>query len=444
MHVKTLLERAKGSTLDVDIRGRTPLDTVALLTPRAQQIGSLDYTLDRWAKLLTLPKVNYEPLPLLHTLTITAFFDEITPGQPDAMTTHASLFRGAVNLKRFFFHSPGVRFLKYFAFPNLNTVKLSTSRAELDASDLLGFLKASPALQVVDLVIAAVKLLEDIPHETIVVLPDVETFSLLVNDGMHVYDLAAHISCPHARSTSLMHEITDHELTLNAVPFPATDSWKAIAHQFMGNPVEEVTLGINPGHFMDSIKYSLAFKSSDMSVLKLGLDIIDIDTDGEGDSDVCHDEINRRAFSQAFRVIQSHPLLSCVKRLHIDHRHWTSDATHEPSMADEVEEFFRSLGPLDKLTIHGQNLCVYLAPYLVELEHPGRGFPFVKEFDVAYTGWSADVLKYTDAIVGLARSQHRAGIPFERVTVCPKKLPAMEMEERLRQWVGALDYSQSP
>ena len=46
-------------------------------------------------------------------------------------------------------------------------------------------------------------------------------------------------------------------------------------------------------------------------------------------------------------------------------------------------------------------------------------------------------------VVGLAKSQHMRGMPFERVTIRAKILP-VTMAEVLTQWVGVADCCEDP
>ena len=74
--------------------------------------------------------------------------------------------------------------LDNFAFPNLTFFELSVMpMEELRASQLLDFLEASPRLQAVRMEIAGDILLDDVPQERIVVLPNVESLCLVVGDG---------------------------------------------------------------------------------------------------------------------------------------------------------------------------------------------------------------------------------------------------------------------
>ena len=98
-----------------------------------------------------------------------------------------------------------------------------------------------------------------------------------------------------------------------------------------------------------------------------------------------------------------------------------------------VVGLFRSLGPLDELTLYGCDLRIVLP----EPGYAEGGLPPVKEFTISGVSMF-DEERYADAIVGLAKSQHELEKPFERVEVRALGIP-VGMAERLRQWVSVVD-----
>ena len=70
VYLKTLLERAKGSALDVFIDSIVPVNTMELLSTRSGQIKRLDFSGGDWQNIQKFSEVNSGLLPLLHTLTI--------------------------------------------------------------------------------------------------------------------------------------------------------------------------------------------------------------------------------------------------------------------------------------------------------------------------------------------------------------------------------------
>jgi len=122
-------------------------------------------------------------------------------------------------------------------------------------------------LRKVDIRIIANILLVEIPRERVVVLPNAETFSLVVSDGGPGYEIAAHISCPSARCTSLVHKRGPD----NVIPediFPTRDSWDAIVRQYTRSPVEEVALEIKITQ-ASTVTCSLTFQSLDTTTIRL-------------------------------------------------------------------------------------------------------------------------------------------------------------------------------
>ena len=57
-------------------------------------------------------------------------------------------------------------------------------------------------------------LFDDVPRERAVVLPNLESLSLLVSDSGPGYNLVTHISCPSAKKTALKHMKDVDDLTL--------------------------------------------------------------------------------------------------------------------------------------------------------------------------------------------------------------------------------------
>jgi hypothetical protein len=436
-YVTTLLERAKGSALDVvAIRGAR-LGTVALLSPHTLQIRHLRFPHNNWTDILRFSGVNSGPLPLLRTLYIRLAESNDQLG----MLTLPSfpLLSGAANLEEFVLDSMmGSNWLiplNSFVFPNLTTFKLSTiPTPEFKASDFLGFLKASPTLQTVETHVYGYLRLEDIPQDMLVVLPNVETFSLSGRDkGWHVYRLAMHISCPHADHTSLVQEVYDYDMTPGLEIFPDPASWETIVHQYSTGPTEEVTFGVKDHKFTT---YFLTFQSHD-TVIRLGFNLFASGAEEE-ELDLPWEEMDVEIFSQACSTIVGHPLLSHVKRLCIEG--WTTVLA--TSSADVVVELFRCLGPLDELTFDGCNLEMFLAPFinLPEFGRFARVFPHVKKLTIS-EGQMVDKWFYMDTIVELAKSQYEQGKPLEHVVVGMSGIPA-EMVEKLREWVGAADCGQ--
>ena len=445
-YVKTLLERAKGSVLDVVHGYRVPLDTVMLLSPHAQQIKHLEFPQNLWSDILGFSQVNSGQLPLLRTLKIRIIMiARDDHGQPNVLTPPSPpLFGGSVNLEEFHwelcfpldFGTEWVGSLSHFTFPNLTTFKLTaTPLGGLIASDLLDFLKASPTLRTVEVRITGCIIPSGIPRDTLV-LPNVETFSLRsTDDTRHVYKFAIHVSCPRAKYTSLTNGLSDDQMTydLDAI-FPGPSSWNTIIRQYSASPVEEVTFEINDQ--LTFTIYSLTFQSPDGTVIELGFEVSNSGQNVPGLRRVLDLDI----FTRACRTIHSHPQLSYVKRLHINDSSEILGGDNEPGdMAGVVVELFRSLGPLEELIFHGCDIQIFLAPrvYLREFGSADRVFPPVRGLTILEP-FVHEEQQGLDGLEELARLQHELGQPLERVTVRAGEIPTA-LAERLRQWVGAVE-----
>ena len=321
--------------------------------------------------------------------------------------------------------------------------KLSTKPEEgFRALELLNFLEASPVLREVHIRIIANISLEDVTQRRVLTLPSVQTFSLVVKDGISGYNLAAHISCPSASLTVLAQKKRANNMIAgeDILIFPTIAPWNAIVRQYTTNPVEAVTLEIKPPQDF-TMTSTLAFRSLDMTVIRLGLEVSG-DINGENETQMTFEDIALEVFSQASRTVRDHPLLPDIKRLHIRCRAFFSDPVQLRSMANEVGRLFKSVGPLDELALHGCDLRPYLAPFLglpefEDMEQPIT-FPPIKELTISHP-LMVDNEECMAAIVELTKSQHALGVPFERVTVRAEKFP-VAMVEMLEPWVGEVDW----
>ena len=224
----------------------------------------------------------------------------------------------------------------------------------------------------------------------------------------------------------------DVDMTLGLELFPKPDSWKAIVHQCSTSPVEEVILETRGAQSDTIFLYSLTFKSSDSAVITLGFGVTDTASEEES-LQMSHGEMNLEIFTQACQTIRGHPLLSHIKRLHFKDRGGIFGVDCALPISDVALGLFRSLGPLDVLTIHGFNLRLLLP----QSAYSEGAIPPVKEFTISGARMFDDE-GCVDAIVGLAESQHKLEKPFERVAVRASGIP-VTMAERLRQWVSVVD-----
>ena len=228
--------------------------------------------------------------------------------------------------------------------------------------------------------------------------------------------------------------------------FCTSDSWDTIVRQYTRSPVEEVTLEIRTTPTFAS---KLTFQSADTAIIELNyrIDLTDEDE---------HDFDNRSAwtledvFTQATWLIQRHPQLANVKRLNICHSYHFLIPISIPNIANGAGRLFKTVGPLDELTIYHCDIRPY---FILFLEVPegyvtvgvpegcitaSLVFPPIKQLTISHPLHSSDE-QCMAAIVGLAKLQHMVGIPFERVVICRESMP-MGMEEGLRQWVGSVEH----
>ena len=439
-YASTLLERAKGSALDIIVDSKAPVGTIPLISPRAQQIRYLEFARGRWEDIIAFSEFNSGQLPLLRILKIQTYN---FPGHP--ASPRLPLFGCSVNLEQFIFHYNGPSLLSHFIFPNLTTFELSSCPNEEDSAlCLLNFLKASPKLQTVKMKITPKFVLGNVPQDMVVVLPNVETFSIHVDDDIvrHVYDIAAHISCPRAWYTSLTQETYDADTDSNLEIFPTPILWNTIVRQYVPNPIEEVALHIRRSGSEDMDSF-LTFRSSDASVVRLAFGVNKTEEEEEEEeSNMSLAAIGWEIFSQALTTIRGHPQLSHVKRLHIKYQAALWGIFEVLPMVINIQELFNSLGPLDELTIGGCDLHVFLANFVdhVKLDNLAEPFlfPRVKDLMILHPLMEAREMECMQGIVELAKAQHARGIPFERVTVRVWRLPR-GMAEELERWVGVVD-----
>jgi len=441
-YVKTLLERAKGSSLTITTNSRHPVGTVTLLSPLTDQLKCIYFEHSHWKDIQRFSEINFGPLPLLHTLSIRTV-DESNLDGPNVMTPPSlPLFRNAINLKRLFLSSEGLPFLNHFVLPNLTVLELSAT-PEMEgfrASQLLDFLEASPMLEMVHMDFIGDILLEGIPRERAVVLPNVVAFTLIVEDGGPGYEIAARISCPSAMYTTLVYQGDAHSATPQEM-FPSSVLWNAIVHKYTKNPVEEVEFKI--AFSRSSIaECSLTFRSPGPAVLNLRFQLISGDDDDEDEPQIPFEELHYEIFHQASRTIRDYPFLANVKRLHIDHNFPVFPTPQFPGFSVEVGRLFESVGPLEKLTTHGCDLRLYLNPSPNPPGSPNTErlvvFPQIRELVISHPSHPHNGERCMATILELARSRHAPGIPFERMTVRMKRLPTV-MVEKLRPWVSVVE-----
>ena len=285
--------------------------------------------------------------------------------------------------------------------------------------------------------------LEGVPRERIVLLPKVEIFELtMATDGGPGYEIVTRISCPSAKRTTIGREIFDHRIIPEEI-FPTSVSWDAIAHQYTPGPFEEVTLEMK---LTSTVLCNLTFRTPSGAYINLcfrafpGEDTDDDDEDDD-DEDPLAAEVYHQVFTQATRTIRNCPQLAKLKRLHIHHDFPSIPPVSFPRIANEAGRLFKVLGPLDELTIDRCDLRQYFHSFLGVtagyVKEPVV-FPPIKKLTILHPSFSSGG-QFAKALVGLTKSHHERGIPFERVIIRTDHM-LKEMEGELGRWVRNVEY----
>ena len=432
--LRAFLERAKGSALDILVNCPIPDDIMALVSSHTKQIRSLGFVGNDWTAINRFSKIDPESIPLLHTISFTMSFAErigLSPHGP-----HPPLFRNAINLKVFCFRSSASS-LGSFLFPNLTRFEfLDLPGPVSSVSHLLDFLEASPTLRMVSLTILGNILFQGIPQERVVVLPNVEELALKSRNCKLGYKIATHLSCPSARDTKFTYDTTIPGAMEGRV-FPTSVSLDTILRHFARSPAEEVVLRVE---ITPKVKFVLTFRSSDDTRIGFCFCFFLVPP-ASGDIFMPLTGVYYQLFTQATQAIQDHPQLANVKRLSICHGVYNAALAQISHIANEAGRLFKSLGPLDELSILSCDPRPYLHSFLdlsyCHVENPVV-FPQVKELTVSHPEGLCDE-ECQAAIVMLAMSQHAGGIPFERVVIRLSADMLGGMEEKLRQWVSSVE-----
>jgi hypothetical protein len=400
-----------------------------LLSPHTNQIRDLVFVSRGWTDILRFIDTNPGPFPLLDSLAFN------TAGEDsDVMVYPTHLFSTAVNLREFYFYSTSVSTwspsLSHFVFPNLTSFDFVVQQSEdFRALRLLDFLEASPMLQTVHMSISANISLDGIPQERVVALPNVKDLEIIVTDCGPGYEIITYISCPSIASMSFMLQGDPETMVLEEI-FPTPALWNAIIRRYARSPVEEITLLLN---ILARVTCTLTLRSSDGTVIGLSL--------GVKAYNGVRDEVHHKVFTEATSTILYHPQLANVKRFRICHNYEYIAPAFTPRIAHESGRLFKSLGPLDELTIYRCDVQPYFYFFLGILE--GRievpvVFPPIKQLTISHPMCPSEE-EFRAATMGLARLRHALGVPFERVIIRAGGLPA-GLEEELRPWVGSAEY----
>ncbi|KAF9783717.1 hypothetical protein BJ322DRAFT_1066780 [Thelephora terrestris] len=433
-YVKTLLGRAKGSQLVVNV-GRSgyrevPTSTMSLLSPHTNQIRDIGFANHGWADIQRFIDNNPGPFPLLDTLTFNLAPHGLHPSDLEVMVPPSTrLFSTAVNLKNFRFYTTSAWTppLSHFVFPNLVVFDYKVRPWEpFCALQLLDFLETSPMLQRLKINVMERTSLDGIPQERVVVLPNVKDIDITLTYIHPGYEIATHLSCPSVASMALKIDENIDTMIWEGI-FPTPDLWNAIIRQYTRSPVEELTLSIN------IVTCTLTLRTSDATVIELCLVVKTWGVDTN--------RARREVFAEAINTILDYPQLANIKRVSICHNYDSLDTTPTTHISNGAGRLFKSLGPLDELTICRCDVQPYSHFFLSTLEgHPEEPavFPPIKKLTILHPVCESDEA-FTATVLGLARSRNALGVPFESLLVRAGGLPA-EFEAELRPWVGNVEY----
>jgi hypothetical protein len=320
--------------------------------------------------------------------------------------------------------------LSHFIFPNLVVFDYKVRPWEpFCALQLLDFLETSPMLQRLKINVMERTSSHGIPQERVVVLPNVKDIDITLTYIHPGYEIATHLSCPSVASMVLTLKEGPDTMISEGI-FPTSDLWNAIIHQYTRSPVEELTLSLNT---IDFVTCTLNLRTSDATVIELCLVV---KTYGEDNNEVHHE-----VFTEATNTILDHPQLANVKRFSICHNYDCLDTTPTTHISNEAGRLFKSLGPLDELTIYRCDAQPYSRFFLSTLEghtEEPAVFPPIKKLTILHPVCQSDEA-FTATVLGLARSRNALGVPFESLMVRAGGLPA-EFEAELRPWVGNVEY----
>ena len=434
--IVTPLEPAKGSPLDttIDVFDSLTGDLV-LLSPFTQQIKILIVHHASLAQVqeLTAAIAGSVSVNTLNIYDYGGFLsDPVSPS--DLMTL--PLLRGAVDVKGLSVSTSDPLLLSHFTLPNLTSFNLWTRGGceVFPISLLLNFLEGSPSLQTIHMMIAADLFYDDVPQDAILVLPNVKAFALDINSDSPGYGIAAHISCPSARTVEFHHQrqnpTPDILDDISALSYP----WATIVCQYTTGVIEEIELGLGAtrvGTGTGILINQLQLSSSEGATLTMQYVHRCVQ-----DPDRVGAPLDRRAsqaFSQASRKIRDYPLLANLRHLSIaGGKLLAGDLNLATS---DVVELLGSMELLERFTLKRCDLRPYLDAFLDTPSSPDAihrtSFPRIGKFTIVDPVQSfCDDSVYAAAIVRLAKSQLARGLPFDCMEFYTR-VPSSVVEELL-------------
>ena len=357
--------------------------------------------------------------------------DPVSPS--DLMTL--PLLRGAVDVKGLSVSTSDPLLLSHFTLPNLTSFNLWTRGGceVFPISLLLNFLEGSPSLQTIRMMIAADLFYDDVPQDAILVLPNVKAFALDINSDSPGYGIAAHISCPSARTVEFHHQrqnpTPDILDDISALSYP----WATIVCQFTTGVIEEIELGfgatpVGTGIVVNQLRLSSS-EGATLTMQYVNRCVQDADRVGAP-----LDNRASQAFSQpASRKIRDYPLLENLRHLSIEGGKLLAGDLNLAT--SDVGELLGSMEPLERFTLKRCDLRPYLDAFLDIPSFPDAihrsSFPRIGKFTIVDPVQSfCDDSVYAAAIVRLAKSQLARGLPFECMEFCTR-VPSSVVEELL-------------
>ena len=418
--LQTLLNRAKGSCLDVVIGQYRAANARELLSPRIKQIRHLEFEQTYWEDIIAFS--DSQSFPLLRTL-------KVAPGDefPQEKTL---LFQGVVD---FSFHSERSDNLIHFTFEHLSTFEVLIDWAnDTFPSDLLKFLGASPTLQEVKVEIFSGTIWSEPDAWGVVDLPNLKTLSLSVTRGLPLYNLAACIYCRQVKSATLNYIECNWEAAVmypNPLRIPDREFWDAINWYTINDQIEpeEVTIEIHDDYH-HNVTALITFLTSDEVTIKLGIRYLE--QQGRVHSAERGEKVVYSFLSDTLEAVKTHPRSATVKRLQIKQEILTESLS---DMSKEFAALFKHLGSLKQLSFHGYHTGLFGTP---DDQEKFVEFPNTQELVVSVPCRVPQIEVWKNHITLLARLQHKRCAVFNmtlKTVDSPYWLWALSKD--LKEWV---------
>ena len=236
--MRTFLERAKGSMLDVLASGRTRAGTMDPLSSHTKQIRRLEFAWDGWANIKSFCK------SIPDRFRFCAPSPSMAPWKAAGKTATRWIFPILPFFQRRQFTSTRTCTGHHSIHQSLRLVSVHLMAARsgnFRPSQLLNFLDTSPMLQTVHIKFIGRIPFNDISRDRVIVLRSLETFTVVSTDGRGDSEFATHTPCPSARSISIARKTRVSDAVVVEI-LPATFYWDTYIRQSTRSPVEDVTI----------------------------------------------------------------------------------------------------------------------------------------------------------------------------------------------------------